>query len=70
MLVPAVGVVLNLYLIYAAFFSSLWFAPFRTARSVVIACVILFLIELLAAIWARLYRLDLLSTTAPIGVGN
>ncbi len=69
-LVPAVGVVLNLYLIYAAFFSSLWFAPFRTGRSVVIACLILFLIELLAAIWARLYRLDLLSTTAPIGVGD
>lgn len=67
-LVPAAGVVLNLYLIYAAFFSSLWSASFRTGRSVVLACVLLFVLELLATVWIRLRRRELLSTNAPIGV--
>jgi amino acid transporter len=67
-LVPAAGVVLNLYLIYAAFFSALWSAPFRTGRSVVLACVLLFVLELLAAIGMRLCRRDLLSTSAPLAI--
>lgn len=67
-LVPAAGVVLNLYLIYAAFFSSLWSAPFRTGRSIVIASLFLFGIELLTVIQVRLYQRDLLSTAAPIRV--
>jgi hypothetical protein len=64
-----VGVVLNLYLIYAAFFSSLWSAPFRTGGSVVVVCLLLFAVQLLAATWVRLFRPDLLATPAPIGVG-
>jgi amino acid transporter len=65
LLVPAAGVAVNLYLIYAAFFSALWSAPFRMGRSVVVACLVLFALELLAAIWMRLYRREIL--TAPIG---
>ena len=68
LLVPVLGVGLNLYLIYAAFFSSLWSAPFRTGRSVVIACLALFALELLAVVAVRLFRGDLLATSAPIGV--
>lgn len=70
LLVPIVGVVLNLYLIYAAFFSSLWSAPFRTGGSVVVVCLLLLALQLLAATWMRLFRPDLLATPAPIGVGQ
>jgi amino acid transporter len=67
LLVPVAGVFLNLYLIYAAFFSSLWSAPFRTGRSIVIVCVALFALLLLAAACVRLFRRDLLAGSAPIG---
>jgi amino acid transporter len=68
LLVPVAGVFLNLYLIYAAFFSSLWSAPFRTGRSIVIVCVALFALLLLVAAYVRLFRRDLLAGSAPIGV--
>jgi len=67
LVVPVVGVALNLYLIYAAFFVSLWGAPLRTGRSVVIACLALFAFELIVAAWTRLFRRQLLATSAPIG---
>lgn len=69
LLVPAVGVILNLYLIYAAFFSSLWSAPFRTGKSIVIVCVALFALQLLAALATRLLRPQLLLGTPPMGIG-
>jgi amino acid transporter len=65
LLVPIWGVAVNLYLLYAAFFSALWSAPFRTGRSVVIACVALFALELAAATWTRIFRRDLLSGSSP-----
>jgi amino acid transporter len=68
LLVPLAGIFLNLYLIYAAFFSSLWSAPFRTGRSIVIVCVALFAFLLLAAACVRLFRRDLLTGPAPVGV--
>ena len=68
LIVPVVGIGLNLYLIYAAFFSSLWSQPFRTGRSVVAACLALFALQLAAAAWVRLYRRDLLKADAPVGV--
>ena len=68
LVVPVIGVGLNLYLIYAAFFSSLWSAPFRTGRSVVMVCVALFALQVIAAISVRLLRPHLLKGTAPIGV--
>jgi amino acid transporter len=70
LVVPVVGVALNLVLLYAAFFSSLWSQPFRTGRSVVIACLAIFAVQLLAALGVRLFRRDLLRADAPIGVGG
>ncbi len=67
--VPAVGVALNLVLLYAAFFASLWPAPFRTGRSVVIGCLVVFAIEVGGVLWIRFFRRHLLAATAPIGVG-
>ena len=67
LLVPAVGIALNLYLIYAAFFSALWSAPFRTGRSIVMACMVLFALQAGAALWVRLFRPDLLAAEAPMG---
>lgn len=66
--VPIAGLSLNLYLIYAACFSALWAAPFRTGRSVVIVCVALFALLLLSVLCVRLFRSDLLTGPAPVGV--
>ena len=68
LLVPILGVILNVYLIYAAFFSSLWSAPLRTGRSVVIACLALFGLQLIGSTYVRLFRRDLLATGSPIGI--
>lgn len=68
LVVPLIGVFLNLYLIYAAFFSALWAAPFRTGRSVVVICLALLTLLLLAVTATRVFRRDLLSGSAPIGV--
>ena len=67
-LVPVAGVCLNLYLIYAAFFSALWAAPFRTGRSVVVICLALFAALLLSAIGMRLFRRALLTGAPPVSV--
>jgi hypothetical protein len=68
LLVPIVGIGLNLYLIYAAFFSALWEAPFRTGRSVVVICLALFVLLVVSALCMRLFRRDLLTGSAPISV--
>jgi len=68
MLVPVAGICLNLYLIYAAFFSALWAAPFRTGKSVVVICLALFALLLVSAICMRLFRRDLLTGSAPVSV--
>jgi amino acid transporter len=65
LLVPVWGIGVSLYLLYAAFFSALWSAPFRTGKSIVIACLALFALELAAAIWLRLFRQGRLSASAP-----
>ena len=69
LLVPVWGVAVSLYLVYAAFFSALWSAPFRTGRSIVIACLVLLALELAAAIWMRVFRRNLLSASGPNGTG-
>lgn len=68
MLVPIAGICLNLYLIYAAFFSALWAAPFRTGKSVVLICLALFVLLLVSATCMRLFRRDLLTGSAPVSV--
>ena len=69
LVVPVVGVLLNAYLIYAAFFSSLWSGDWRTGKSVVLACVILLATQAAAVLWIRQFRPRLLAQSAPIGVG-
>jgi APA family basic amino acid/polyamine antiporter len=68
LVVPILGVTLNVYLLYAAFFSSLWSAPFRTGRSIVVACIALFALQLLATMYVRFFRQDLLTAAGPIGI--
>lgn len=65
LVVPCTGVILNIYLIYAAFFSALWAAPFRTGRSIVFACIIILALLMLVVAWTRLTRRALAASTAP-----
>jgi amino acid transporter len=67
LLVPVVGVIFNAYLLYAAFFSSLWKGDWRTGKSVVISCVILLALQVCAVVYNRAFRPDLLTKRAPIG---
>jgi amino acid transporter len=64
---PVVGVLLNAYLIYAAFFAALWSGDFRTGKSVVIACVALLVTQLGIVGYVRLFRPELLRQNTPIG---
>ena len=64
--VPALGVILNLYLVYAAFFSALWSQPFRAGRSVVVVCVGVLAVQGIAAASLRRWRRDLVSAVPPI----
>lgn len=66
LLVPVVGFVVNAYLLYAAFFSSLWSSNLPTGRSVVIGCVLILIVELLAAAALRLHAPNLFQQEAPI----
>ena len=70
LVVPVIGVLLNVYLIYAAFFSSLWDGDWRTGKSVVLACVILLTVQIAAVLWVGQLRPRLLAQGAPIGVGS
>ena len=68
LVVPLIGVLLNAYLIYAGFLSTLWSGDFRTGKSVVIGCVLLLATQLGAVAYVRLFKPMLLSQGAPIGV--
>lgn len=67
LIVPIIGAIANLYLIYAAFFSSLWSAPFATGKSVVIACLALLLVQIATVLYVVLRRRERLAHGAPIG---
>lgn len=68
LLVPVAGAALSFYLLYAAFFRALWSAPFRTGRSVVLACVLLFALQVLGALVVTAKRPELSRHAPPIGV--
>lgn len=70
LLAPILGVILSLYLLYAAFFSALWSAPFRTGRSVVLVCLGLLALETVVAIALRASRRGLTASSPPVGVGE
>jgi putrescine importer len=58
-IVPIAGVLLNAYLIYAAFLSALWAGDMRSGKSVVIACVSLLVLlgAAVVAVWVFNRRL-------------
>ena len=65
-LIPVAGFMLNAYLLYAAFFSSLWSLGFRTGRSVVIVCVGLLAIETAIVLWMCVFYRDRVNQQAPL----
>jgi amino acid transporter len=65
--VPLLGVILNSYLIYAAFFSVLWSSDLPSGRSVVHACITLFGAQVAVVLWVRFRRPALLSREPPLG---
>jgi APA family basic amino acid/polyamine antiporter len=65
LIVPLVGVVANAYLLYAAFFSALWADNWRTGKSVVVACVVLFVVQLGAVTYVRVMKPHLLAQDTP-----
>jgi amino acid transporter len=66
-LLPMVGFALNAYLLYAAFFSSLWSSDFRTGKSVVIVCVTLLAAEIAVVLWMRVFAPQVFVRGAPLG---
>jgi putrescine importer len=68
LVVPLVGALLNAYLIYAAFFASLWSGDWRTGKSVVVACVALLALQVVTVTYVRLFKPQLLRQGTPIGV--
>jgi amino acid transporter len=67
MLVPLAGVLMNGYLLYAAFFTALWSGDWRTGKSVVAACVVLLVLQLAAVYCVRVFNPRLLRQGTPIG---
>jgi amino acid transporter len=65
---PVLGILLNAYLIYAAFFLTLWTGDLRTGKSVVMVCVALLAVQIGALIFVRFAKPHLLTQGAPIGV--
>ena len=67
-LVPVLGLLLNAYLIYAAFFSSLWSGGWRTGKSVVLACVLLLVAQFVTVLVMQRFRSRLFTQGAPMSV--
>lgn len=66
LLVPIAGFLVNAYLLYAAFFSSLWSSNLPTGRSVVIGCLLILAVEIGAVVIMRLHAPGLFQQDAPI----
>jgi amino acid transporter len=66
LLVPAVGFLVNAYLLYAAFFSALWSSDLPTGRSVVVGCLLVLAVEVAAVIYMRSFSPELFRQDAPI----
>src|SRR5690606_5018038 len=64
--VPVIGAAANIYLIYAAFFSSLWSGSMATGKSVVIACVALLSVQIVAVTYIARHKRVLLSQGVPM----
>lgn len=66
LLVPAIGFLVNAYLLYAAFFSALWSSDLPTGRSVVVGCLVVLAVEIAAVIYMRWFSPELFKQDAPI----
>jgi putrescine importer len=60
LLIPTTGAFLNAYLLYSAFFSSLWSAGWRTGKSVVLVCLVLLALQLTSSLCIYLVKPELL----------
>jgi amino acid transporter len=58
---PIIGILLNAYLIYAAFLSALWGGSWRTGKSVVVACVCLLALQVIAVLYLGARKPELIS---------
>jgi amino acid transporter len=67
-LMPVFGVAVNVYVIYEAFFRSLWKQGFRSGQSVIIFSVAVFALLILVVGLTRLFRPACLSGEAPLEV--
>jgi hypothetical protein len=66
LLVPIAGVAVNVYLLDAAFFSSLWFNTSPTGRSVVIGSLAILMVELVVVAGMRLLAPQRFAQGAPL----
>jgi APA family basic amino acid/polyamine antiporter len=66
LVIPIVGFLVNVYMLYAAFFSALWSSDLPTGRSVVVGCLVVLAAEVLAVSWMRLSSPRLFQQSAPI----
>jgi len=66
LLIPIIGVFVNAYLLYAAFFSALWSSGLPTGRSVVVGCLVILAVEIIVVIYMRLSAARSFKQEAPI----
>jgi amino acid transporter len=69
-LMPVLGVTVNAYVVYEAFFHALWRQGFRTGRSVVIFSVVIFVVLTTVVLLTRIFRSSCLSGDPPIEVNS
>ena len=63
---PIFGVLINAYVIYEAFFRTLWKQDFRTGRSVVIVSLAIFALLILFVFLTRIFRPSCLLGDPPL----
>jgi amino acid transporter len=70
LLMPILGALINAYVIYEAFFHTLWKQDFRTGRSVVIVCLAIFALLFGVVLLTRIFRPSRLLGDPPLEVEN
>jgi amino acid transporter len=68
LLMPVLGVIINAYVIYEAFFHTLWRQGFRTGRSVVIVSLAVFILLIAVVLLTRIFRPSRLLGDPPLEV--
>jgi APA family basic amino acid/polyamine antiporter len=70
LLMPALGVLINVYVIYEAFFHTLWRQEFRTGRSVVVVSLALLVLLIAIVLLTRIFRPSRLLGDPPLEVDS